>query len=50
MGPDQFERFNATVMKIFSVPRSEMVRRQEECKRRSARNPNRRVAKKRAKS
>ena len=47
--PDQFERFDSAVRKILSVPREEMVRREEEYKRQSALNPNRRGQKPKAK-
>lgn len=40
--PDQFERFDAAMRKILSVPHSEIVRREQEYKRRAALNPNRR--------
>jgi len=40
--PDQFERFDAAVSKVLSVPRSVILAREAEYKRRSALNPNRR--------
>lgn len=40
--PDQFERFDAAVRKILSVPRAEILRREEEYKKQSAKNPHRR--------
>ena len=40
--PDQFERFDAAVRKILTVPHAEIVRREQEHKRQSALNPNRR--------
>lgn len=40
--PDQFERFDAMVRKVLSVPHSEIVRRENEYKRRSELNPRKR--------
>jgi hypothetical protein len=40
--PNQAKRFDTAVRKILSVPRAEILRREEEYKRRSALNPNRR--------
>ena len=40
--PDQFERFDAAVTKILSVPYSEFLRREAEYRKRSLANPNRR--------
>jgi hypothetical protein len=40
--PDQFERFDAMVRKVLSVPHSEIVRREKEYKRRSELNPRKR--------
>jgi hypothetical protein len=48
-GPDQFERFDTAVRKILAVPRAEILRREEEYKRRSALNPNRRGPKPKSK-
>jgi len=39
---DQFERFDAAVNKVLSVPRAEFLRREAEYKRRSLANPKRR--------
>jgi hypothetical protein len=39
---DQFKRFDAAMKKILAVPHAEIIRREEEYKRRSAMNPNRR--------
>ena len=47
--PDQFERFDATVRKILSVPHSEIVKREAEYKRRSEANPARRGPKRKVK-
>jgi hypothetical protein len=47
--PDQFERFDATMRKILTVPHSEIVRREAEYKRQSAMNPKRRGPKPKAK-
>jgi hypothetical protein len=40
--PDQFERFDAAVSKVLSVPRAEFLRREEEYRKRSLANPHRR--------
>jgi hypothetical protein len=48
--PNQAKRFDAAVRKILSVPHAEIVRREEEYKRRSALNPNRRGPKPKRKS
>lgn len=40
--PDQFERFDAAVTKVLSVPHSELLRREAEYKKRSLANPKRR--------
>jgi len=40
--PDQFERFDAAVSKVLSVPRAEFLRREAEYKKRSLANPHRR--------
>jgi hypothetical protein len=39
---DQFERFDALVRKVLSVPRGEIMRREAEYKRQSALNPKKR--------
>src|ERR1017187_1481940 len=39
---DQFERFDAAVSRVLSVPREELLRREDEYKRQSLANPNRR--------
>jgi hypothetical protein len=39
---DQFERFDAAVSKVLSVPRAELLRREAEYKRVAALNPKRR--------
>jgi hypothetical protein len=41
-GPDQFERFDALVGRLFAVPREKIVERREEYEFHSALNPNRR--------
>ena len=46
--PDQFERFDAAVSKVLSVPRDEFLRREAEYKNRSLANPNRRGPKPKA--
>jgi hypothetical protein len=48
--PNQPERFDAMVRKLLSVPHSEIIRREQEYKRRSALNPNRRGPKPKAKA
>jgi hypothetical protein len=45
---DQFERFDNAVLKVLSVSRAEMLRREAEYKRQSALNPNRRGPKSKA--
>jgi hypothetical protein len=45
-GPEATKRFDALVRKVLSVPHEEIVRREEEYKRQSAMNPNRRGPKK----
>ena len=40
--PDQFEKFDAAVRTILSVPRSVILEREAEYKRQSLANPNRR--------
>ncbi len=40
--PDQFERFDAAVTKVLSVPHSELLRREAEYRKRSLANPKRR--------
>ena len=47
--PDQFDRFDAAVRKVLSVPHAEILRREEEYKRQSALNPNRRGPKRKVK-
>jgi hypothetical protein len=44
--PDQFERFDAAVRHVLSIPRAEILRREAEYKRQAALNPNRRGPKK----
>jgi hypothetical protein len=39
---DQFERFDAAMSKVLSVPRAEFLRREAEYKKRSLANPRRR--------
>jgi hypothetical protein len=46
---DQFERFDAAVSKVLSVPRAELLRREAEYKRVAALNPKRRGPKPKAK-
>jgi hypothetical protein len=41
-GPGQFRQFDATVKKILAVPRSVILEREAEYKRKAALNPNRR--------
>lgn len=41
-GPEASARFDALVRKILSVPHEEIMRREAEYKRQSAKNPNRR--------
>ena len=41
-GPGQFQQFDATVRKILAVPRSVILEREAEHRRKSALNPNRR--------
>jgi hypothetical protein len=48
--PDQFERFDAAVNKVLSVPRAELLRREAEYHKRSLANPNRRGPKPKEKS
>jgi hypothetical protein len=48
-GPEAYKRFDALVRKVLSVPHEEIVRREAEYKRQSARNPNRRGPKPKAK-
>jgi hypothetical protein len=48
--PDQAQRFDAAVRKILAVPRSVILKREEEYKRQSALNPNRRGPKPRKSS
>jgi hypothetical protein len=40
--PDQFAKFDAAVRKILTAPHAEIVRREQEHRRQSALNPNRR--------
>jgi hypothetical protein len=40
--PDQFQRFDAAMTKVLSVPRSELLRREAEYRKRSLANPKRR--------
>jgi hypothetical protein len=48
-GPEAFQRFDALVRKVLSVPHEEIMRREAEYKRQSAMNPNRRGPKPKAK-
>jgi hypothetical protein len=48
--PDQFQRFDAAVTKVLSVPRAEILRREAEYKRQAALNPNRRGPKPKSKA
>jgi hypothetical protein len=41
-GPEASARFDALVRKVLSVPHDEIMRREAEYKRQSAKNPNRR--------
>jgi hypothetical protein len=45
---DQFQRFDASVLKVLSVSREEMQRREAEYKRQSDANPNKRGPKRKA--
>jgi len=44
-----FERFDALVRKVLSVPRAEIMRREAEYRKRSLENPNRRGPKRKVK-
>jgi hypothetical protein len=48
-GREAFQRFDALVRKVLSVPHEEIMRREAEYKRQSAMNPNRRGPKRKAK-
>jgi hypothetical protein len=48
-GPEVAKRFDALVRKVLSVPHDEIMRREAEYKRQSAKNPNRRGPKPKAK-
>jgi len=47
-GPEAFKRFDAAMGTILSVSHAELVKREEEYKRKSALNPHRRGPKKKA--
>jgi hypothetical protein len=47
-GPEAYQRFDALVRKVLSVPHEEIMRREAEYKRQSAMNPNRRGPKRKA--
>ena len=49
-GTEAAARFDALVRKVLSVPHAEIMRREEEYKRQSAANPNRRGPKPKAKA
>jgi hypothetical protein len=49
-GPKALARFNAAMKTILSVPRSEMLRREEEYKKQAALNPRKRGPKPKPKS
>lgn len=49
-GPEAYERFDATMRVLLSVPHAEIVRRQAAYKKQAAKNPNRRGPKLKRKS
>ena len=47
-GPDQFEKFDSLVTRLFAVPREKIIERREEYEFHSALNPNRRGPKRKS--
>ena len=48
-GPEAWQRFNAVMAKVLTVPHSEIKKRIEEHRERAAKNPNRRGPKRKVK-